>query len=84
MKVTVIPMVISLLCTVTKKIDKGTGGLGNKSMSGDHPNYSIVKISQNTKESPENSMGIAATQTPVMWKTLEWLKYYNYYYYYYY
>ena len=35
-----------------QRIDTGTGGLGNKRMGGDHPNYSIVEISQNTKKSP--------------------------------
>ena len=34
-----------------QRICTGTGGLGNKRTSGDHPNYSIVEIGQNTKES---------------------------------
>ena len=42
-------------------ISKGTGGLGNKRTSGDHPNYSIVEIGQNT----EQSAGLAVSQTPV-------------------
>ena len=29
-----------------------SGGLGNKRTSGDHPNYSIVAINQNTEKSP--------------------------------
>ena len=29
-----------------------TEGLGNKRRRGDHPNYSIIKIGQNTEESP--------------------------------
>ena len=54
MKVTVIPVVISALGTVSKKLVQGTGtrGLGNKRTSGDHPNYSIIEIDQNTEESP--------------------------------
>ena len=32
-------------------IGTGIGGVGNKRTSGDHPNYSIVEISQNTKKS---------------------------------
>ena len=32
-----------------QRIDKGTGGLGNKRTSGDHLNYNIIKIGQNTK-----------------------------------
>ena len=31
-----------------------TGGLGNKRMSGDHPNYSIIEIGQNTEKSPRD------------------------------
>ena len=33
-------------------IEKGSGGLGNKKMSGSHQDYSIIKIDQNTEESP--------------------------------
>ena len=29
-----------------QKIDRGTGGLRNKRMSGDHPNYCIIEIGQ--------------------------------------
>ena len=35
-----------------QRIDKSTSGLGNKRMSGDHPNNSTVEISQNTEKSP--------------------------------
>ena len=35
-----------------QRIDSGTGGLGNKRTSREHPNYSFVEISQNTEESP--------------------------------
>ena len=52
MKVTVMLIVIGALGTVPQRIDKGTGGIGNKNMSGDHPNYSIIKIGQNTEKSP--------------------------------
>ena len=37
-----------------QRIFKGIGGLGNKMTSGDHPNYSIVEIGQNTEKSPED------------------------------
>ena len=50
MKVKVIPIVIGARYS-HQRIDKGTGGFGYKTTSGDHPNYSIVKISQNTKRS---------------------------------
>ena len=35
-----------------QRIGTGTGGLGNKRTSEDHPNYSIIYIGQNTKKSP--------------------------------
>ena len=61
-----------------QKINKGTGGLGNKRMSGKIPNYIIVKIGQNTEKSPGDLKRFAVTQTPVkdhqqtlMWKTLK-------------
>ena len=48
-----------------QKFDRGTGGLGNKRMSGDHPNYSNVEISQNTEKSPGDLRRLPVTQTPV-------------------
>ena len=52
------------------------GRLGNESMSGDHPNYSIVEISKNTEKRPEDLRRLAVTQTPVKSHqlTLEFLK----------
>ena len=32
-------------------INKGMGGVGNKRTSGDHPNYCIIEIGQNTEKS---------------------------------
>ena len=59
-----------------QRIDTGTGGLGNKRMSGEYPNYCIIKIGQNTEESPEDLMRLAVAQTPLRnhrltlaWKT---------------
>ena len=46
-------------------IDKGTGGLGNNGMSGDHPSYGIIEIGQNTEKSPGDMMKLAVTQTSV-------------------
>ena len=43
MKVTLIPIVIGALGTVSK----GTKGLGIKRTSGDHPNYGTIENSQN-------------------------------------
>ena len=46
-------------------INSRTGGLGGKRTSGDHPNYTIVEIGQNTKKSPGDSRTLAVTQIPV-------------------
>ena len=59
MKVMMIPNVI------TKVFGKKTGGIENKSMIGDHPNNSIIKIGQNTKKSPGDLRRLAVTQTPL-------------------
>ena len=40
-------------------------GLGNMRSSGDHTNYSIDEIGQNTKKSPGDLGRLAVTQTPV-------------------
>ena len=58
-KVTVIPIVIGAL-----RINKGAGGFGNKRTSRDHPNYSIIKISQNAEKSPGDLRRLAVTQNP--------------------
>ena len=47
-----------------QRIGKGTGRLGNKRISGNYPNYSIIKIGQNTKKSPGDLRKLAVTQTP--------------------
>ena len=40
-------------CNSHQRIGTGTGGLGNKRTSGDHPNYSIIEIGQNTERLEE-------------------------------
>ena len=61
-----------------QRISKGTGRLGNKKTSGDHPNYSIIQIGQNAKKKPGDLRRLAVTQAPVenhqlklVWKTLK-------------
>ena len=61
-----------------QRIDKGTGGLGNKRTSGDHSNNSIIKICQNTEKSPGDLRRLAVRQIPVkshqlmlVWKTIK-------------
>ena len=46
-------------------IIKGAGGLGVRKTSGDHPNYCIIKNSQNTEKSSGHLRRLAVTQTPV-------------------
>ena len=48
-----------------QRLSKRTRGIGNWWTSGDHPNYSIVKITQNTEKSPGDIRRFVATQTPV-------------------
>ena len=42
-----------------RKIGNGTGKLENKRTRGDHPNYCINKIIQNTKKSPRDLRRLA-------------------------
>ena len=42
-------------------MSKGTGRFGNKRTSGDHPNYIIIKIGQNTEKSPVDLSRLAVT-----------------------
>ena len=66
MKVMMIPIVIGVLSTVTKKKNgTGTGGHGNKRTSGDYPNYSIVEISWNTGNNPGDLRRLVVIQTSV-------------------
>ena len=59
-----------------QRIDTETRRFGNKRMSEDHPNYSIIKIGQNTVENPGDLRRFAVSKTPVrnhrlslLWKT---------------
>ena len=49
MKVIAIPIVIAALSIVIKGLVQGLKDNGNERTNEDHPNYSIVEISQNTK-----------------------------------
>ena len=60
----------------SQRLGKGTRRTGNQRKSKDHPDYSIVEISQNTQKSPEDLKRFAITQNPVndylqtlVWKT---------------
>ena len=50
MKVMMIPVVIGALGTIPK--GRETGRLGNKRTRVNHPDYSIIKISQNSEKVP--------------------------------
>ena len=41
------------------------GGHGNKRSSGDHPNHSLIEISQKTEKSPGDMRRLAVTETPM-------------------
>ena len=47
-----------------QRLGKGTGRLRNLRKSGDHPNYSIIKIDQYTEKSLGHLKRLAVTQTP--------------------
>ena len=49
----------------SKRIDKETRRLGNKMSSGDHPDYSIIKIGKNTEKSPEGLRSLTILQSSV-------------------
>ena len=44
-----------------QRINKGTGGLGKKRTSGDHPNHSLIENGQNTEKSPGDLGRLAVT-----------------------
>ena len=58
-----------IISNVVGAVGKWTGGFGNKRTSGDHQNYSIIGIGQNTK-SPGHLRRLAVSQSPVK-KTIE-------------
>ena len=57
-------IIIIIILYIHQRIIKGTGGLGGKRTSGDHPNYNVIKNGQNTEKSPGNLKRLAVTQTP--------------------
>ena len=71
-KVTILPIVVSVLEMVAKdlkrrqevlRLSKGAGRDGNRRTSRDHPSYNIVKIGQNTEKSSGDLEKLAVTQT---------------------
>ena len=62
---TLIPIVNWCSRYSQQRIIKRTGNLRNKRMSGDYPNYNIIKMGQNTEKKPGDVKRLAVTQTPV-------------------
>ena len=62
MKVRVIPIVIGTLGTIPKA--KGLKESGNNRISGNHPDFCIIKIGQNTEKSPGDLRRLSVTQNP--------------------
>ena len=60
MKVTVIPIIIGVLGTVSKVLIKRMDDLEMRTR-GDHPNYCVTEIGQNTKKSPGDLRRLAVT-----------------------
>ena len=48
-----------------QRLGKGTVRVGDQRKNGNHPNYSIIKISQNTEKNSGDLRRLAVTQTPV-------------------
>ena len=44
---------------------KASGGIGNRRTSGNHPDYSIVKIGQNSEKGPGNLRRLVVILTPM-------------------
>ena len=70
MEVMMIPIVIGLLGTVTKRLVKGLEDLEKRGQGETIQNYCIIKISQNTEESPGDLLLFK-----LQWKTLKGVKY---------
>ena len=62
MKLTVIPVVIGTLEIILKGLVNGLEALG---IRGEHSDYRIIKIGQNTEKRPGDFRRLAITQTPM-------------------
>ena len=64
MKMTVIPIVIGVLGTVTKRLILGLKYFENKRTNGDHPDNNIIYISLISEKSPGDLSRLAVIQIP--------------------
>ena len=55
---------------IYQRLRKRIWGLRNKRTSGDHPNYSIIDVSQNTKKGPGDLRRLVISQVPVKYHQL--------------
>ena len=65
MKVTIVPIAIGALGTITKGLLKGPGGLGSWRTGRDYPNNSIAENGLNPETNPGDLRRLAVTQTLV-------------------
>ena len=59
--VMVIPIVLGALGTIPKRLVKGLEDLEIREQSGDHSDYNIIKIGQNTQKSPGDLRRLAVS-----------------------
>ena len=57
--------ILIVIGTVTKGLVQELENLKNKRKSRDHPNYSIIEVSQITEKNPGDLKRLVVTQTPV-------------------
>ena len=62
---TVIPIVNGPLGTIPTCLGMGQRRCRNQRMSGDYPDYSIIKMGQNTEKSPGDLRRLAVSQNSV-------------------
>ena len=58
----VMSIVIDILERISKELVKETGRLGNQRTSGDHPDYSMIKIGKNTEKNPGDLRRLTVTR----------------------
>ena len=64
MKERVITIVVGMLVTVPKRMEKETGGTGGQRKNWEYKDHSSVKISKNTEKGPGDLRRLAVTLTP--------------------
>ena len=65
MMVTVMPVVIGALGKISRSLVRGSGRVGNRKTSIEHPNYCTDKIGQITEKIPGDLKRLGVTKTYV-------------------